>query len=310
MKIATLTVNPAIDETIHLKKLERGHVHRAEEARFNAGGKGINVAACLADFSVKTAVTGFLGNANSRLFEELFQSHHIEDRFIRYEGETRTNIKIVDEGETTDINLQGVSPTVEEISKLQNIVDDFIAEGALIVMSGSLPPKMDPRFYRNEVERAGRNAKIIVDCSGKALQELLKAEKLPLAIKPNIDELSAFSGQKLENEGEVLNIARSLIDRGMKLVAVSMGEKGGLFVSREGAIHAQYLLSGVKSTVGAGDAMVAGIAKSISDNANLEDIARLGTAFAVGKLQKFGPALPEKTIIENLAQKVECRRVG
>lgn len=307
MKIATLTVNPAIDETVFLEKLERGHVHRARKVSFNAGGKGINVAACLADFGVPVAATGFLGKDNIRLFEALFKRRHIEDHFIRRDGETRTNIKIVDESETTDINLQGLPPSTEEIEKVQHSVDQLLLSGALMVMSGSLLPKMPASFYANEVKRAKSGAKIIVDCSGEALVELLKAEKLPLAIKPNSDELSQYCGHPLENESEVLAVARSLIARGMHLVTVSLGAKGAVFVGKEQAFHARLPAGNVESTVGAGDAMVAGIAAAFRENAGLERIARLATAFAVGKLTNLGPVLPEKTMIEHLAKKVECR---
>ncbi|WP_297323628.1 1-phosphofructokinase [uncultured Bartonella sp.] len=310
MNVATLTVNPAIDETVYLPELKRGHVHRAQRVRFNAGGKGINVAACLADFGVKTAVTGFLGKDNIAIFEALFKSRHIEDHFIRRAGETRTNIKIVDESETTDINLQGLSPSAQEIEKLQHNVDQLLLSGVLMVMSGSLLPKMPASFYAGEVKRAKNGAKIIVDCSGEALAELLKAEKLPLAIKPNIDELSQYCGHPLKDENEVLTVARSLIARGMQLVTVSLGAKGAIFVSKEQAFHASLPVRDVESTVGAGDAMVAGIASAVCENAPLERIARLATAFAVGKLASLGPALPDKATIEHLAQKVECRVVG
>lgn len=310
MKVATLTVNPAIDETITLPELKRGTVHRARSVSFNAGGKGINVAACLADFGVKTAVTGFLGKDNIAIFEALFSSRKIEDRFIRRPGETRTNIKIVDETATTDINLSGTAPDAAELKALTGEIDKFIGAGALLVMSGSLLPSMRATFYADEVKRAGKGGKIIVDCSGEALQKLLQADKLPFAIKPNIDELAHYCQHPLRDETEVLALSRLLVERGLSLVTVSMGSKGALFVTKDQAIHAQKKIRHVESTVGAGDAMVAGIASAISDNAPLERIARLGTAFAVGKLGKKGPALPDKATIEQLAQEVECRPVG
>lgn len=310
MNVATLTVNPAIDETVYLPELKRGHVHRAQSVHFNAGGKGINVAACLADFGIKTAVTGFLGKDNIAIFEELFKSHGIEDRFIRLCGETRTNIKIVDKTATTDINLPGLPPNTAELEALSRTIDEFLRNRALIVMSGSLLATMDSAFYADEVKRIGKTGKIIVDCSGEALQKLLQAEVLPFAIKPNIDELSYYSRQPLHDEGEVLSLARLLVERGLCLVTVSMGAKGALFVTKERAIHAFAKIEHVESTVGAGDAMVAGIASAVCENAPLERIARLGTAFAVGKLGKKGPALPDKATIEHLAQKVECRVVG
>lgn len=307
MKVATLTVNPAIDETLHLNRLVVGEVHRASSVRFNAGGKGINVAACLADFGVKTTVTGFLGKDNAGIFQELFKARLIDDQFIRRPGWTRTNIKIVDSVDTTDVNLSGDPVTQQQLKELDKVLGNFANPEWLIVMAGSLLPDMDVAFYADAVQKIAAHTKIIVDCSGDALQAVLKAPVLPYAIKPNIDELACYCGKPLGDIGEILDIARSLVRRGLKIVVVSMGVGGALFVDDNQAIHAKMQAKNVESTVGAGDAMVAGIAAALCQNASLERIARLGTAFAVGKLGKMGPTLPEKDKIEQLASTVECR---
>ncbi|EJF89261.1 1-phosphofructokinase family hexose kinase [Bartonella tamiae] len=310
MQVATLTLNPAIDETIMLDRLVPGEVHRASSVRFNVGGKGINVAACLADFGIKTAVTGYLGADNSDIFEALFEASHIEDRFIRRKGQTRTNIKLVDQQGTTDINLSGDPLSDELEQELDDILHSFASSNALIVMAGSLLPQMDCQYYARRVEDMAAKTKIIVDCSGDALQSVLNAKILPYAIKPNIDELSQFCHQKLTDISHILQVAQDLISRGLSLVTVSMGAKGAVFVSKEQAIHAQLKASRVESTVGAGDAMVAGISAALSTGQPLERIARLGTAFAVGKLGKNGPALPSRDTIESLASSVECRLIS
>lgn len=310
MRVATLTVNPAIDETLHLQRLIVGEVHRASSVRFNAGGKGINVAACLADFGISTTVTGFLGADNIGIFQELFDKRGIEDMFIRRPGTTRTNIKIVDAVDTTDINLSGDAVTPQQLEALNQVLDSFSGKDWLVVLAGSLLPKVDTAYYTNIVSKLSPETKVIVDCSGDALQAVLKADTLPYAIKPNIDELSQYCGKTLSDRAEILDIARSLINRGLKLVTVSMGANGALFVDANQAMHAQMRAEKVESTVGAGDAMVAGIAAALCENAPLERIARLGTAFAVGKLGHEGPTLPDKKEIEHLASAVECQLVS
>src|SRR6266705_3341955 len=97
MKIATVTLNPAIDQTVRVDNLRLNSVNRAQEIRVDASGKGVNVAAFLADYGHDTAVTGYLGQANIDIFELFFASKGIDDCFVRIPGSTRINVKVVDE---------------------------------------------------------------------------------------------------------------------------------------------------------------------------------------------------------------------
>lgn len=299
--IITVTLNPAIDETITLDELKVGEVHRAKTVRFNAGGKGINVASCLADYGIKVAVTGFLGSDNAMLFEKTFAEHQIDDCFVRLDGTTRTNIKLVTNTETTDINLSGLSPDRAALKTVRRLIETAGSE--FLVLAGSLPPGCPDEFYADLVAiQDTRSGRSIVDCSGSALSAVLAAPCYPFAIKPNIHELSEWAGRRLETVDDILQEAVKLHKSGLQLVVISMGAKGALFVSRQGAISARLPLDKVESTVGAGDAMVAGLVAALVKNASLEDTARLATAFATGKLQKLGPSLPSADVIDELAR--------
>lgn len=107
-RVHTVTLNPAIDQTVSLPHLAVGEVNRATAVRHDPGGKGINVASVLADWGVSVAAHGLLGRANAAPFEALFAQKSIADRMLRVAGETRTNVKILEEdGRTTDLNLPG-----------------------------------------------------------------------------------------------------------------------------------------------------------------------------------------------------------
>lgn len=304
--IMTLTLNPAVDETVYLDGLKIGAVHRASSVRFDAGGKGINVAACLGAYGLPVSATGFLGEENLPLFEAFFKARHIDDGFIRLKGATRTNVKIVTPDDTTDINLPGLAPNKYEFNQLNTKLQ---AENAsYLVLAGSLPPSCPVEIYADLVAaQHARHGFCIVDCSGAALNAVLSAPNLPMVIKPNIFELSEWAGRKLNGLDEVLSEARKLQQSGVALVVVSMGSDGALFISRQGAIHASIKISQITSTVGAGDAMVAGIVASLVERADLETTARLATAFAAGKLSLAGADLPPKDIVAQLARDVVCR---
>src|SRR5438477_11391870 len=106
MKIATVTLNPAIDQTVRADGFRPNMVNRAQAMQFDAGGKGVNVASFLADAGYEVTVTGLLGQDNADIFEQLFADKRIDDRFVRIPGRTRIGVKIVDEAgqQTTDIN--------------------------------------------------------------------------------------------------------------------------------------------------------------------------------------------------------------
>ena len=124
-RIATITINPAIDQTVAIADFSAGRVNRVQDFRSDAGGKGVNVAAFLADYGLPVTATGFLGRENSRLFERFFRQKKITDRFVRIAGSTRTGIKIIDEvkQQTTDINFPGQPPTPADIQSLLKIID-------------------------------------------------------------------------------------------------------------------------------------------------------------------------------------------
>ncbi|MET3436177.1 1-phosphofructokinase [Sphingomonas sp. 1185] len=311
MRIATVTFNPAIDQTITLDRLIPGEVHRARSVRQDAGGKGINVASCLADWGVPVSVFGLLGQANAALFEALFAQKAIQDRFLRVSGDTRVNMKLVDDADTTDINMSGAAVEEAQVAAVEQAVADFAGPNTLIVLSGSLPPGCHPGVYADMIRTLSeRGAKVLLDTSGPALTQALRAATLPAIVKPNRRELAAWLGEPLDGLDDVVRCAETLLRRGVALVVVSMGEDGALFLSDEGAILAKLAAGPLASTVGAGDAMVAGLAAGLAEGASLERIARLSTAFAVAKLGRTGPHLPSGATIDSLAGQVMIRQVA
>ena len=312
MRVLTLTLNPAIDETIRVDRLVRGEVHRARSVRYNAGGKGIDVASCLADWGTEVVAAGFLGAKNDALFERLFKDKGIADRFVRVDEATRVNVTVVDDEGTTDFYLPGLAVGAHDLSMLTAEIGDLAAGGnlAIAALSGSLPSGCPAGIYASMTANlAKKGIKVLLDASGEALSVSMAAPVPPFAIKPNRDELSELVGRKLESMADILSAAREICEQGVVLAVVSMGAEGALFFTRERALVATKTMELHGSTVGAGDAMVAGIAAALLEGGSPERIARLGTAFSVGKLSLFGPNLPEKTVVESLAAEVTLREM-
>jgi 1-phosphofructokinase len=308
MKIATVTLNPAIDQTVRVDHFHPNAVNYAQSMLFDAGGKGINVASFLADSGITPIVTGFLGQENADIFERFFASKRIEDRFVRIPGRTRIGVKIVDEvnQQTTDINMPGLPPTAEAIHRLYETIEDLAASCDWFVLSGTLPPGVPVTTYAALITRLKELGKLVVlDTSRDALREGMQAG--PTIIKPNVDELRQLTGQNLADDAALEQAAHQLLDGGIQLVVISMGERGAMFVDSANTLLAVPPAIMVKSTVGAGDAMVAGLLAGYSRGLSLPDCARLATAFSLGAITRIGSHLPAPDVLQTYFQQVSIR---
>ncbi len=306
MKIATITLNPAIDQTVSVDNFEVGTVNRSRAMRFDAGGKGVNVASFLSDYGLGVMVTGFLGEENADVFERHFQRKGIEDRFIRVPGETRINIKIMDEAgqTTTDLNTPGQIPGEYAVSRFYEQVEAMAEACECFVLSGNLQAGLPSNFYAELIKfLKSKKRMVFLDTSGEALTEAVKAG--PNIIKPNIHELSALVNKPLADIADVYASAVSLINEETTIVVVSMGSDGALFVEKDRAFVVRPPAVTVKSTVGAGDAMVAGLVAGLSKKMPLKDCARLATAFSLSAITRLGRDLPKPTVIEDFQKQVE-----
>ena len=297
-KIAAITLNPAIDQTVSIPNFKAGEVNRVEWEQADPGGKGVNVASFLTDFGFSVTVSGFLGKDNIELFQNFFTQKGIQDQFVPIPGKTRVNVKIIDglQNQVTDINFPGQAPTESDLTTLHQVIDDLAKYHDWFVLSGSLPAGVSPDIYGKLVARLKAQDKIVVlDASGESFRQAIPFA--PYAIKPNIDELQELFGQRLETEKAIAQTAQDLLTKGIYCVVVSMGAKGAIFAEADEVV----------STVGAGDAMVSGLVTGKLRGLSLADCARLATAFSMGALSQVGPRLPPKETVESFMNQVNVQ---
>ena len=306
VEVVTVTPNPAIDQTLTIPNFTAGIVNRVLHQHSKPGGKGVNVASALADYGHAVAVTGFLGRKNSASFEALFTGKGIVDHFIRIAGETRVGIKISDPTlqQTTDINFPGQTPAPGDFELLLRRLQRLAVESpSWFVLAGSLPPGIEPTMYRdltNALKVDG--CRVLLDTSGEALRHGLDAR--PHIIKPNLHELEELVGTTLTKNRAIVEAARSLLSVGIELAVVSMGAEGALFITRESAIQARPPSVNIHSTVGAGDAMVAGILAGQLGGLSLPEIARLASAFSLDALTRNESETISRSRIEALTDQI------
>jgi 1-phosphofructokinase len=308
MKIATVTLNPAIDQTVRVDNFRSNRVNRAQEIRFDASGKGVNVASFLVDYGHDIAVTGYLGQANVDIFEQFFASKGIDDCFVRIPGNTRINVKVVDEvnQQTTDINMPGQTPPQEAMNTLLETIEQLANSCEWFILSGSLPPHVPTTIYATIITQLKRQKKrIILDTSGEALREGIQAG--PTIVKPNTEELQYLIGHALTSEAEIQQAAHQLLNEDIELVVVSMGKQGAILVEQAATLIATPPEVTVKKTFGAGDAMVAGLVTAQIQGLSLADCGRLATAFSVGAIAHHSYNLPARDKLRQYFHQVYVR---
>jgi 1-phosphofructokinase family hexose kinase len=227
---------------------------------------------------------------------------------VRVSGRTRVNVKIVDPARdrVTDSNFPGLAPGPADLGRLLTAVDELCEGTRWFVLSGSVPAGVPEGIYADLVYRLkARGKTVLLDASGPPFAAAIASA--PDVVKPNVEELRELLGRTLDTEAEVFAGARELVGRGIGLVVVSMGRDGALFVERDAAVLAVPPRIAVRSTVGAGDAMVAGIVTATLQGLDLAGVARLATAFSLGALGEIGPNLPAREVVESYAERVQVR---
>jgi 1-phosphofructokinase len=308
MKVVTVTLNPAIDQTLSIPGFAAGRVNRVIESRSHAGGKGVNVACFLADLGLGVTVTGFVGFENQSLFERAFELHHIADRFITVDGFTRVGLKIVDErtGETTDINFPGLAPTREELADLFEQIAGLVEPEGWFVLGGSVPAGIPDDVYVEMIDSIhALGGRVVLDTSGAPLRAVMAGVSTPEILKPNTEELAELVGRPLATLADVRAAAESLLVRGVRLVVVSMGAEGALFVDGRQALRARPPGVEVRSTVGAGDAMVGGIVYGKIHDLPLPDLARMATGSGAYAVTRVEPGVEDHDEHRRLIAQVE-----
>lgn len=277
--VITVTLNPAMDKTLSIDDFKTGQVNRASSMRYDIGGKGINVSKVLKNFGIDTLCTGFLGGIWQSFFEKELDKRGIKHKFVHIDGNTRTNTKIVDAKNNTHTDINEAGPIISE-GELQEFIEIFrelCSSDSIVILSGGINPSVPKNIYATLAAIAKeKGALVILDADGEALGEGIKSK--PFLIKPNHHELKTLLGIDTSSIPNIIKAAEVLKEKGISNIMVSMGEEGALYFSEEGVFKGEALKVPVKSTVGAGDSMVAAIVYSLLNKLDSEDTLAMAEA--------------------------------
>jgi 6-phosphofructokinase 2 len=302
--VYTVTLNPAVDRTLFVERLEPHESNRIRhEARY-AGGKGIDVSRALVAMGVPTLALGFVGGFDGKEFEGRLLNEGVACEFTRISGEIRTNVIIHDEQSGQETALLAQGPEIQPV-ELMDFIErlERLPEARFLVVSGSLPRGLTPSVYRRIVQVGNdRGIRTVLDASGEALRHGIRAR--PTIIKPNRAELAELAGRELADIPDIVEFCRSLREQ-VGIVLVSLGPDGMLMFESGRALHARPPEVEVKSTVGAGDCAVAGFIHGLVEEESLPDCLRRAVACGTAATLNDGTGLCRPEDVEQLLGRVE-----
>ncbi|WP_447507420.1 1-phosphofructokinase [Acinetobacter lactucae] len=297
-RVLTITLNPAIDVTIQLKELQIGQVNRQESVEIHAAGKGLNIAQVLKDLGHEVIVTGFLGTTNKQIFDEHFKKAQFQPEFIYVEGETRQNIKIAeDSGRMTDLNGKGFLVSELDKKNLFQKIEMILPQIDVVAIAGSLPQGFSVDELQQLIKLIqDHGKKVALDTSGKALVAAIECQ--PWMIKPNTDELVESYKLPATTYAEQKKLFEKLAK--IEHVVISMGEDGVNWLHGTHPLHATAPKVIVKSTVGAGDSLLAGMIHGLINGFSAEEILKTATAIASHAVTQIGFRIPNTEKLNQL----------
>jgi len=308
-KIITITFNPALDKSITAQELIPERKLKCSSPVYEPGGGGINVSRAIKKLGGESVAAYLAGGFAGQEITRLLTEERIKTIVTGIHNPTRENLVVTDLENHKQYLFDLPGPKVEEHewkALLQAI--EFAAPADFIVVSGSFPPGVSLDVFGDLALMAEqKNARLIVDTSGDALMAALKAGVY--LIKPNLREIGLLAGKKEIDTTSAIDFAKELIKSGKcEVIVLSMGGLGAVLINSEMTLHIQPPDVEIKSTVGAGDSLLAGIVLSLGNKKSLKEAVKYGVACGTAATMNSGTELCTREqadhlyhIIDNIA---------
>lgn len=308
--ILTVTLNAAIDKRYVVEGFRTGEVNRVKECTYVPGGKGLNVSKPASIYGAEVVATGFAGGHAGAYIEDALKPFGIKSAFYHVDAESRSCINIWDEVNQvqTEFLEPGFTLTEEDFAGFEAKFRQLVQEAKVVAMSGSVPKGLDGTAYQRLVKIVkDAGIPVILDTSGKLLE--MGIEAIPTMIKPNIDEIRMLTGKRCDDISEIIEAAKAIHERGVKIVAVSLGADGSLAVGDDGIFRARVPKIDAVNTVGCGDSMIAGFALGLSKGLPLEETLRLASAISAAAAMREETGFFVMEDMEKLLPQIEITRL-
>jgi 6-phosphofructokinase 2 len=301
--IVTLTMNPALDIATSTDRVEPTHKLRCAPPRYDPGGGGINVARAVHALGGETVAIFPAGGPAGEMIRHQLEQDGVRHHPIAIAGFTRESLAVEDRhtGQQFRFILPGPEISERDQERCLDQLSAVAAEVAYIVASGSLPLGVPEDFYARVAGLARTLSKrLVLDTSGAALKQAGHGIYL---MKPSLRELQDLAGREIRTDYEQESAAQEVIAQGRSdIVVLSLGAEGALLATAEGCERFAAIPVEAKSTVGAGDSMLAGIVLGLTRGLALRQAVRFGLAAGAAALLGWGTELCRRSDVERLYQ--------
>jgi len=299
--IVTITFNPAIDKSTTVNALVPDKKLKCTAPVFEPGGGGINVARALKKLGGNATAIYLAGGYSGKFLNQLLEMEGIPSIVVETKQHSRENLIVLDTSSNLQYRFGMPGPTINEIEWQQCLLEiEKINDAEFIVASGSLPDGVPTDIFARIADIAKiKKAKFIADTSGLALKYAVN-EGVYL-LKPNLGELSSLVGDIELNASQVVDVARNLINKNKcEVIVVSMGAGGALLITKNETHHVVPPVVKRKSTVGAGDSMMAGMIYYLYQQKSLLEAMKYGVACGTAATMNSGTQLCSLADVESL----------
>ena len=307
MKIYTITLSPAYDVHATARSLTLHHENLAHVTSRDAGGKGVNVSRALTYNGVENTAVVVLGRDNCADFKAALDSDKMTYVAIEREGRIRENITIHEDGEDeTRISFSGFSLDNGILYEVEKLLE--ADENSVITFTGSVPKGVDmPEIKKFLARLKNKGAKVVVDSRSFTLADLI--EVAPWLIKPNSEEIAMYSGKEVNSFSDCLDFAKKLLSDGIENVMISLGEKGALLVTANGAVGAVPPAINALSTIGAGDSTIAGFIAAYADGKDSAEQLRVAVSYGSAACLLEGTTPPTRENVADIYKDVKVENI-
>ncbi len=308
--IVSLSLNPAIDLTYEINDLQHDQKTRATASHYDPGGTGINVGRALEKLNVHSYTCCITAGKMGEFLHSMLNLELNNVSTLQVNGETRINTTLIQKSPQFqyEINAAGPSVTPEQLDKIINQFLTLCQQG-IGILTGSLPPGTPDSTYKNiNLALQKQGGRCIIDAPVAVMKEALLSK--PFLIKPNQHELEILTNKKLNNIEQIANEARSLVEQGCQYVCVSLAEKGALLVGTKNSYYCNSPKIKVRSTVGAGDSIVAGLAYAFTQKQSPEQALKFAVACGAGTAMQAGTQLFNPDELKPLSEQITLKTLN
>jgi 6-phosphofructokinase 2 len=299
MPVAVLALNPAVDITYEIPQLLADQKVRASQSYYHPGGNGINVSRALRELEIPVSCCSVIGGKGGelllRLLGDALGDNH---QYVEVEGETRINATLLQNQPPSQYEVDSGGPEISQ-AMLQQITECFLQKttNSYAVLTGSTPPGVPEATYAELTDRiTALNGKVILDAHGAVLKHALEAK--PFLLRTNRYVLEMLIKQKLDTVEAVARAAREIQRKGIEYVCISLGNEGAVLLDNSNSYHSSAPRVRVYSTVGSGDAMLAGIIASCLRQQDPREMLRFGVICGSATASHPGTELFTRTEVE------------